>query len=79
MLRLENNKAFSVWSAQFVGEYLLHPVILRMMVNKETLTRQFSFSLFRLGSLASLGAERLMRLSSTFPSLFPFICLLSLN
>lgn len=53
MLRLENNKAFSVWSAQFVGEYLLHPVILRMMVNKETLTRQLSFSPVQIGLLAS--------------------------
>lgn len=39
MSELENDKAFSVWSALFFFkmEYLLHGVILAQMVNKASL------------------------------------------
>lgn len=72
MLKLENNKAFSVWSAQFFREYLLHSVILSMMVNKET--DLLAFLLRCSGWPVTLrGAERLMQASLLLHSLLCFL------
>lgn len=53
LLNVETGEQQSIFSlvSTIVGEYLLHPVILRMMVNKETLTCQLSFSTVQIGLL----------------------------